>query len=140
MADLAVVAAEVGVINPRDAEMGFMTCASATTAGQTLYRDANGDGEIADANVAGAQQTRALALEAGAAGQTISVLFRGLVEGFTVAQAYDAPLYQSDTAGAIADAAGTLTVPVGIVTAINDGGGTPSKVVYFNPRSREDYA
>jgi hypothetical protein len=140
MADLALTAAQIALTNPQDAVVDFAVCAVAVTAGQSLYRNSDGKAALADANAAGAQQTRWLALEAGGAGQTISVLREGYVYGFTLtSQAYDAPIFQSDTAGALADAAGTLEVPVGIVRAISDDP-TLTKVLDFNPRRREDYA
>jgi hypothetical protein len=139
MADLALTAAKIALVNPQDAVVDFIVCAVAVTAGQSLYVNANAKAALADANVAGAQQTRHLALEAGAIGQTISVLTSGRVFGFTITQAYDAPIFQSDTAGALADAAGTLTVPVGIIKAISDDP-TLTKILDFNPRRREDFA
>lgn len=139
MTDLALTAAQIALTNPKDAEVGFAVCAAAVTAGQSLFVDTDGKADLADANVSGAQQTRALALEAGGIGQTISILHRGRVYGFTITQAYDAPIFQSDTVGALADAAGTLEVPVGIIEAISDDP-TLTKVLFFNPRRREDYA
>ena len=139
MADLTVTAADVAVVYPEKADILTVTLAAAATKGQTLYKDTDGKGNLADANSAGAQQTRLLALQAGGAGDVINALKQGHVYGFTITQAYDAPLFQSDTAGAIADAAGTLEVPVGLVDGI-DRGGTITKVVYFAPRWGADYA
>lgn len=140
MADLTVTAAQVAAVYPEKAVILQKTVSATVTAGQTLYQDTAGKAALADANVAGSQQTRYMALEGGASGDSISVLKEGHVYGFTLtSQAYDAPLFQSDTAGAIADAAGTLSVPVGTVEGI-DQGGTITKVLYFNPRYREDYA
>lgn len=140
MADLTVTAAQVALVNPQKAKVGFMVCAETITAGQSLFQDTNGKAQLADANAAGEQQSRWLALEGGGAGQGISVLEEGDVYGFTLtSQAYDAPIFQSDTAGALADAAGTLTVPVGIVKAISDNG-TLTKVLRWSPRYREDYS
>lgn len=139
MADLALTAAQISLSKPQEAEVDFAICAVAVTTGQSLYVDANGKAALADANAGGAQQTRALALEGGAIGQSISILKRGRVFGFTITQAYDAPIFQSDTAGALADAAGTLTVPVGVIEAITDDP-TLTKILFFNPRRREDYA
>lgn len=140
MADLTVTAAQVGAVFPDKALIFTAICAEAITAGQPLFVDTNGKVQLADANAAGEQQVRYLALEAGAAGQAISVLKEGHVYGFTLtSQAYDAPIFLSDTVGALADAAGTLGVPVGIVVALTDGS-TLTKVLYFNPRFREDYS
>ena len=139
MTDLALTAAKIALVNPQDAEVDFVICAVAVTTGQSLFVDTDGKADLADANVSGAQQTRHLALEAGAIGQSISVLTRGRVFGFTITQAYDAPIFQSDTAGALADSAGSLTVPIGIIKAISDDP-TLTKVLDFNPRRREDFS
>ncbi len=139
MTDLALTAAQIALTNPQEAVVDFAVCAVAVTAGQSLYVNSDGKVALADADVSGAQQTRHLALEAGAIGQTISVLTRGRVFGFTITQAYDAPIYQSDTAGALGDSVGTLTVPVGIIKAISDDP-TLTKILDFNPRRREDHS
>jgi hypothetical protein len=39
----------------------------------------------------------------------------------------------------LADAAGTLNVPVGVVRALTNNG-TLTKVLYFNARHRQDYS
>lgn len=139
MADLALTAAQIAVVFPKKAEVYIKTCAETITAGQSLFQDTDGKVQLADADAAGEQQTRFLALQGGGAGDSISVLKRGHVYGFTITQAYDAPIFQSDTTGALADAAGTLEVPVGIVDGI-DQGGTITKVLYFDARWRADYA
>lgn len=139
MTDLALTAADIAVVFPNKADILPVTLAAAVTKGQTLYKDANGKGNLADGNASGAQQTRLLALQAGGAGDVINALKEGHVFGFTITQAYDAPLFQSDTAGAIGDSNGTLEVPVGLVDGI-DRGGTITKVVYFAPRWGADYS
>ena len=139
MTDLALEASKIALTNPQEAEVDFAICAVAVTAGQSLFVNSDGKAALADADVSGAQQTRYLALEAGAIGQSISVLIRGHVFGFTITQAYDAPIYQSDTAGTLGDSVGTLTVPVGIIKAISDDP-TLTKILDFNPRRREDFS
>ncbi|KKL93652.1 hypothetical protein LCGC14_1872560 [marine sediment metagenome] len=139
MTDLALTASKIALVNPQDAVVDFVICAVAVTTGQTLFVNSDGKAALADANVSGAQQTRHLALEGGAIGQTISALTRGRVFGFTITQAYDAPIYQSDTEGVLGDSVGTLTVPVGIIKAISDDP-TLTKVLDFNPRRREDFS
>lgn len=140
MADLTVTAAQVAPVFPDKALIFSAICAETITAGAPLFVNTSGKVELADANAAGEQQARYLALEGGGSGQAISVLKEGHVYGFTLtSQAYDAPIFVSDTVGKLADAAGTLSVPVGIVTALTDGS-TLTKVLYWNPRFREDYA
>ena len=138
MADLALTAAQIAVVHPENAEIFQYTAAETITAGQSLFKDTAGKVQLADANAAGEQQTRLLALEGGGSGEVISCLKTGHVFGFTITQAFDAPIFQSDTTGALADAAGTLAVPVGIIDGI-DQGGTITKVLYFDARWRGDY-
>jgi hypothetical protein len=120
MADLAVVAAEVGLVDPIKALTDNMIAAATITAGQIVYRDANGRADLADASAAGTAGARGVALESVAAGEALTICQRGELEGFTIAQAYDAPIFLSDTAGALADAAGTVSVAVGNVCNSTD--------------------
>jgi hypothetical protein len=138
MADLALTAAQIALVDPDQAETFQAIAAATITAGQSVYRDSAGKVGLADANAAGLQQTRGIALNGGGAGQAITVVRRGQLYGFTIAQAYDAPIYQSDTAGALADAAGTLSVPVGVIEALTDGV-TLTKVLFVDCRARGDY-
>lgn len=141
MADLAITAANISVLKPEDAEIVSVVVAETVTAGQPLFFDSNGKGQLADANVAGEQQARCLTLEAGAAGQVVSCVKRGLVEGFTLtSQSFDDPIYVSDTVGKLADSVGTLTVPVGLVVPVAEDANTINKMVYLNFRWRQDYS
>ncbi len=137
MADLVI--ADNTLIRRVDAlssQVDFFTLAVDFTAGQLGAIDSNGEAVLADADAAGAQQVRFLALSGGSAGQTISGLEKGGIAGFTISQAYDASLFVSNTAGAIADAAGTLEVKCGIVKSRNDASKT--KYVWFDADLRGD--
>lgn len=127
MADLTVVAASVGKAHS-SAQTMDMIAAVSITKGQVVYRDANGKADLADASAAGTAGARGIALDTVGAGQVLGVLVEGEVSGFTISQAYDAPIFLSDTAGALADAAGTVSVAVGNVSAITDKDAT--KVLY----------
>lgn len=120
MADLAVVAGEVGLVDAQKAQTIPMIAAAAITAGQVVYMDANGKADLADASAAGTAGARGIALRTVAAGEPVTVLSEGEIEGYTITQAYDAPIFLSDTAGALADAAGTVSVAVGNVSATTD--------------------
>lgn len=100
--------------------------------GQLGYQlTATGKFGIADANDAGKQQARGVFLQDAGAGQGVDLLINGRCNGFTLtSQSYDDQLFLSDTAGAVADAAGTMTVPVGRVVALSDK--DLSKVIYFD--------
>jgi hypothetical protein len=139
MADLTVTAAKVATIDPLKAEIYSGIAAETITAGKAVYQTTSGTVGIADANVANKQQIRGIALNGGGAGQAIDVLKRGRVYGFTLTdQTYDDPIFLSDTAGALADAAGTLTVPCGLVVAMSDASLT--KVLYLDCRWNADWA
>src|SRR6478752_8163844 len=49
------------------------------------------------------------------AGEALTAIRRGVLDGFTFTQAYDAAIYLSDTDGTLADAAGTVSTVVGRV-------------------------
>jgi hypothetical protein len=129
MADLVVTAAQVAAIFPLKAEIHNVIAAVAVTAGQALYQDSSGDYDLADASVAGTAGARGIALQGAGAAQGVNILKKGHVAGFTISQAYDAPLYVSNTAGAIADAAGVVSVLCGTVVALSDKDRT--KVLYL---------
>ncbi len=130
MADIVVTAARVAPIWPNKCEIYSYEAAETITKGQALYFTSAGKVGVADANASGKQQFRGIALNGGGAGQAIDLLKKGAVAGYTLSQAYDAPLYLSDTVGAMADAAGTMSVNVGRVIPMNDSG-TLTKVVYI---------
>ena len=119
MADVTVTAGQVAVVYPLKAEIFNGIATESVTAGQALYMTSAGKYGVADANASGKQQVRGIALNAAGAGQAVSVLRRGHVAGFTLGT-YDSLVYLSDTAGALADAAGTMSVKVGRVDAISD--------------------
>lgn len=131
MAVISVTAAQVAPIYPDLAEIYDVIPAAAVTAGQAAYQANTGKFGVADANAAGLQQFRGIFLSTKGANQAVSLLKRGHVGGFDVsAMAYDAPIYLSDTAGALDTAAGTLAVQVGRVVAMPDDPKT--KVVYID--------
>jgi len=65
---------------------------------------------------------RGIALQSVGAGSAVEVLHQGEINGFGVSALNgDAFVYLSDTAGVLADAAGTMTVPCGRVLALTNG-------------------
>ena len=129
MADITVTAAQVALCFPDKSERVDMIAVEAITAGQAVYQDTNGKAGVADANAAGKQQFRGIALNAAGAGQAVSVLVRGHAYGLTVSGMNgDALAYLSDTAGALGTTNGTMTVNCGRVTCLTDGNLT--KVLY----------
>jgi len=139
MADITVTAANVGLVDPEKAKTFEGLAAEAITKGQPLYQVTTGKFGIADANVANKQQVRGIALQDAGAGQAVTMLKEGAAYGWTLtSQSYDDPVFLSDTAGTLADAAGTLEVPVGVVTGLADKSLT--KVIYFDIRWGADWA
>lgn len=131
MADITVTAAQVAVVSPHNAEIYDFIATEAITAGQPVYQLSTGKVGVADANAAGKQQFRGIALKAAAAGQAVSVLKRGMVTGYTISGLNrDVAVYLSDTAGSLADAAGTMSVICGRVFSLSDS--NLSKVLYID--------
>lgn len=131
MADLVSTEAAVAVIFPLKSIIHTGIAAVALTAGQAVYMDSSGDVDLADASAAGTATARGIVLESAGAGQAIDFCERGWLNGFTLSQAYDAAIYLSDTAGALADAAGTVSVLCGRVLAMTDKARTKVLAVDF---------
>ena len=103
------------------------------TEGAPVRYDANGKWVPAQGTTAPNARAYGIALRTVKAGQALTVLKTGTVEGVDVsALAYDAPVYLSDTAGRLDTVAGTVSVVVGRVVAAHGHeriGGTPSKLL-----------
>lgn len=131
MADITVTAGKVGAVFPTKADIHDRIAAETITKGQALYIASDGKVGLADANAAGKQQFRGIALNGGGAGQAISVLERGHIAGYDLSGLNaDALVYLSDTAGALADGAGTMEVRVGRVVCLSDANLT--KVIFID--------
>lgn len=131
MTAIALTAARVAPVFPEKAEIISMIAGATITKGQALYQNTSGKAALADANAgSGAYDFVGIALDGAVAGQAISVLKRGAVYGYTLtSQAYDAPIYLSDTAGGLDDApSATNPVAIGKVWPMTDGSLT--KVLY----------
>jgi hypothetical protein len=120
MADITVTAAKVKPIPEGLIDIRSYIAAETITTGQAVYFLTTGKVGVADANAAGKQQFRGIALNGGGAGSAISVLHSGDVEGFTLTGNADSLVYLSDTAGFLSDSAGTMTVVAGRVVCRSD--------------------
>jgi hypothetical protein len=132
MADIALTAAQIGRVDPKEAEVyDFEWLTTAPTVGQAVYVDpTTGKVGVADANDSGKEQFAGIVLSV--QGRGVSVLKRGRVYGFTLTgMNYWAIAYLSNTAGALADANGTMTVRVGKVVPITEAG-QRIKVLYID--------
>lgn len=74
-------------------------------------------GKFTNSNASNVAEARVYGIAVGThaiyAGMPVTAVRRGVLDGFGFSQAYDAPLYLSDTDGRLADAAGTMSVVVG---------------------------
>lgn len=131
MADITVTAAQVAAIFPTKAEIYSFVAAEAITAGQAVYFTSAGKVGVADANASGKQQVRGIALNGAGAGTAVDVLKCGHVAGFTLGT-INSLAYLSDTAGALADAAGTVSAAVGRVVTLSDSALTKALYVDLN--------
>jgi hypothetical protein len=134
MAAVTVTAAQVAPVYPNSTSTLIRDCTALeaiATAGQSVYLDpTTGKVGLCDANVSGKEQFYGISLRSAAAGETLKVLVRGEVYGFTLSGSYASLVYQGDTAGELADAAsGTKTINVGKVVPINDSSKT--KVLFI---------
>ena len=129
MGDISVTAAKVAVVFPEQMEAYNVKMAVAVTKGQALYQLVDGTYGLADANAAGRQQFRGIALEAANAGEGVTMLKRGILAGYTLAT-YEDEVYLSDTAGALSTTMGTLLVKCGRVMSLADPDLT--EVLYVN--------
>lgn len=121
MADIAVTAANVGLVDPIKSVVKSYIAAAAIAKGQAVYQNTSGKTDLADANGSGTLQFRGIALNAAAAGGAVDVCEDGELYGFDLSGLnYDARVYLSNTAGALADAAGGTTVVCGRVNALTD--------------------
>ena len=131
MADLTIASSGIAIVHSDKAEIVDLIAVEAITAGQPVYQTSAGKAGIADANAAGKQQFRGIALKTTAAGKACPVLKYGFLSGFVLSGvAYDGIVYLSDTAGSLADAAGTMTVNCGRVVGMTDPDIT--KILFVN--------
>jgi hypothetical protein len=137
MSDLAVTAASVAPVFPpsgdglTDTIIRNYRAKVAITAGQSVFLDGTtGRVDLASSGASGTKQFRGIALTTCGVGDVVRVQEKGCLYGFTLTGlAFDALIYQSDTAGSLATAAGTATVPVGRVLPLCDN--VPSAVLYI---------
>lgn len=129
MTDLTIGSNGIALVFSNIAEIRDIKAVEAITAGQPVYVTSAGKAGVADANASGKQQFRGIALKSVAAGEICPVLKRGYLSGYALSGvAYDGPVYLSDTAGKLADAAGTLSVNCGRVSNLTDSDLT--KILY----------
>lgn len=95
-----------------------LPAAEAITPGAPVRIDTS-TGKFTAANGTAAGEARVWGIATGKkaipAGWPVTAVRRGVLDGFTFSQAYDAAIYLSDTDATLADAAGTVSTVVGRV-------------------------
>jgi len=126
--EIALTAAQVGLVDPQKARVKSYIAGSTITKGQPVAMDTDGTVDPADASGGGGylfEQVVGVALNGGGAGQAIDVLEDGECYGFTVSGMNCGDIvYVSDTVGRLSTVAGTETVFMGRVVALTDKSAT----------------
>ncbi len=128
MADITVTATQVSPLP--GAEIEEYNAGGSGDLGDSVYMASDNDVEVADASAAGTAYAIGFVVgisggkSSFVAGDRLSVLTRGRMKGFSGMTPGDV-LYQSDTAGAAADAAGTTSHKLGRARS--------ATVLYVNP-------
>jgi hypothetical protein len=122
MGDIALTAAKIAVVDPDKAIIDAYIAGVTITAGQFVYGIvSSGKVGLADEDAsAEASWVLGMARNAAVAGQSVEVVRRGKVEGFTLSShAYWLPCSLSNTAGALLDTGATTNI-VARVVPVND--------------------
>lgn len=121
----------LNVVFAETAEIRDFREAETLAVGDVVYINSAGKAAKADASDAGTAQARGIVVKR--QGMTVSVLKRGYLAGFGLGDlAYDARVFLSDTAGKLADGAGTVTVPCGRVNCYTNDSLTKILYVEFD--------
>lgn len=118
MADLTLATANKINVGTLTVQQHTGVAAAAITAGSPVFLDTNGKWAVSDANDTAADAVFGVATRTVAAGEALTVIRRGLMDGWSNLPAYGAPVYLSNTAGALADAAGTASIVIGYVVPV----------------------
>lgn len=122
MADLTLTTAnKVNVGSSGPNTQITATAGAAITAGSPVTFDGTNDTLWpSDANDAAKDGVVGIATRTVAAGESVTALRRGLMDGWSNLPVPGSVVFVSDTAGTLADAAGTLSLAVGIVVPVFD--------------------
>lgn len=128
---LTVTASQIAPVYPESAEIYDYVAGSAVTPGQGLKWLTSGKVALANGAATATSYLRGVALGSAGAGQAVSMLKRGHVYGYDLTGLDAGQLvYLDNSNGALATAAGTVSVVAGIVTALPENSNT--KVLYID--------
>lgn len=131
MADISVNTGQQGRVQSGNDTVLATTANVAVTALQAGYFDATtGNLVLSDASAAGTAKFDGIIMNGAGAGGPVTLLKEGAIFGLDLSgMDYGDLVYLSDTAGAVADAAGTVSVVIGKVIKLNG-----EKVAYIDAR------
>lgn len=111
-----------------------LVAAEAILAGAPVRIDTSAKFTNANATTTTENRIYGIATRTVAAGEALTAVRQGVLDGFTISQAYDAVIYLSDTDGRLADAAGTVSTVVGRVVpgTANSIGANPDKLLFVD--------
>jgi hypothetical protein len=115
MANIAVATADrVEVVGFPSSQL-TLPAGEAISAGAPVRIDTAGKFTNSNGTTAPEARVWGIATRTVAANEPLTAVRRGILDGFTFSQAYDAAIYLSDTDGRLADAAGTVSTAIGRV-------------------------
>lgn len=111
-----------------------LVAAEAISAGSAVRIDTSGKFTNANGTTTTENRIYGIATKTVAAGAPLTAIRKGVLDGYTFSQAYDAVIYLSDTDGRLGDAAGTVSTIVGRVIAGNSQllGSNPDKLLFVD--------
>jgi len=92
-----------------------LIAAEAITAGAPVRIDTDGKATNGNGTSTTENNVKGIATRSVVAGEAVTCMKKGLLDGFNFSQAYSAAIYVSDTDGRLGDAAGTASKIVGSV-------------------------
>lgn len=114
MADIAVATAgRIHIVE--SIQQKTLLATEAIVAGAPVRIHTDGKWTNANGTSAGEARVWGIATKSVAANEAVTAVRRGILDGFTFSQAYDAAIYLSDTDGRLGDTAGTVSTVIGRV-------------------------
>lgn len=130
MADIAVTAARLRIIESIEARLIPMIAGEAITKGQAVYRATDGTAMLAQGDAVGTAKVVGIATKNAAAGVAFEALYHGRLAGFDLSgvDPGETVFLSAATAGAVADTAaagtGNVVAAIGTVHSMTDVAGT----------------
>ena len=131
MSDLAVTPERLRKMEVIEARLIPMIADEAIQKGQAVYRKATGRAGLGSSGAVATAKPVGVATTSVQPGTAFDALYHGMLAGYDLGDVDPGTtVYLSDTAGAVADAAGTVSVPIGTVHTLTDV--TFTKVVFID--------